>query len=495
MPCKNARMQKFVRAYGWWLLAWAVVAALGCMGIAQSELNHQRDAFETDARIVHRLLSQRAVQHDAILATWALLQTSADTTRPEQRLSALYAQILAVQRRERNTGWDAPGFAAADAQSRVARRAVLVDSDFVRGRYWLVLAADASYALQIDMRGMAPWSEWPMQPETSPVRVTLEAAGQRFVLQPGAATINAATKGWRFDFSKHLASDSQPFDVVAVRYVGWPELPWGWMLAWMIAVAAVVAGCVALLRQRAARRRAEDLLRLGQVARLNALGELVAGMAHEVNQPLAAILANTQAAGRLLAETPPDIETARSAMTHAAQQAQRASAVVSRLRRSLEQPDAAAQVRAVDLHAAVRNALYLLEPQLRQCGVEPVVQVAGALNVLADPVAVEQIIHNLLLNAIQVLAHVPRAERALTLTLATTQDQGVLSVRDSGPGIPAHVLPHLFEPFFTTREGGLGLGLSLCETLAASMNGALSATNHATRGAEFTLRLPLAARP
>jgi len=176
------------------------------------------------------------------MATLALLQTSTDASRPEQRLPSVYSQILAVQSRDRNAVWNAPRFAAADVQSRTLKRAVLADADFVRGRCWLDLHADSSYALQIDMRGLVPWSEWPMQPDSSPVRVKLEATGQQFLLQTG----HADSKLWHFDVSMHLTSDSQPFDVVAARYMGWPELPWGWMLAWTMAVAALLVGLAAV---------------------------------------------------------------------------------------------------------------------------------------------------------------------------------------------------------------------------------------------------------
>eukprot|EP01036_Dinobryon_divergens_P013500 gene13500-18218_t len=117
---------------------------------------------------------------------------------------------------------------------------------------------------------------------------------------------------------------------------------------------------------------------------------------------------------------------------------------------------------------------------------------------MADPVALDQIVHNLILNALQALEQVPTAQRRLTLTLRTVDGtvggQGELAVADSGPGIPPDVLPRLFEPFFSTREGGLGLGLSLCETLASGMGGSLSAANNTTGGAVFRLRLPLAVR-
>jgi signal transduction histidine kinase len=113
--------------------------------------------------------------------------------------------------------------------------------------------------------------------------------------------------------------------------------------------------------------------------------------------------------------------------------------------------------------------------------------------VQGDAVAVQQIVHNLVMNALQALEQVGTAERrlVLTLTLDTEGEAGRLRVADTGPGIPADALPRLFEPFFTTRPGGLGLGLSLCESLAQGMGGALAAEANPPRGACFTLRLPL----
>ena len=473
-----------------WLLLWGLITALGGVTLARIELAQQREAFETDARIVHRLLSQRVVQHDAVMATLALLQTAPGGLQPEQRLASLYPQILTVQRRDAGADWPDERLRVAETLSRALRRPALAAVDFARGRYLLVLAAEpASFALQMDLRAVVPWSEWPMAPETSPVRVVLEHEGQDWVLQPG----RLGEGGWRFDFHKHLAAESQPFDVVALRQVGWGELPWGWMLAWAVLVAGVLAGWLALLRQRAARRRAEELLRLGQVARLNTLGELAAGMAHELNQPLTALLANTQASARLLDEDPPDLPLIRGAMAQAVEQARRASAVVGRLRRAVERPDLAAQLQAVDLQQTVQNALYLLEPEFSRREVLPRLELPPArVAVLAEPVALEQIIHNLLMNALQALERVPASERQLSVTVAAGVGQGGITVTDSGPGMTGEVLARIFEPFFTTREAGLGLGLSLCETLASGMGGSLQAAQHAPRGAEFRLLLPLA---
>ena len=445
----QARQHKWV-----WLLVWCALTVLGGAVLARLALTQLREDFETDARIAHRLLSQRVVQHDAVMATLALLQSPRDAAgqTPEQRLSAVYPQILAVQRRDPGRAWPQGGLGEAEAQSRQRQHAVLANADLAAGRYQLVLGADpASYALLIDLRDTVPWSEWPMTPDSSPVRVTLDHAGQQFVIQPG----QLQGGGWRFDFRKTLAADSQPFDVVAVRQVGWQALPWGQCLAWAATVAA--------------------------------------GMAHELNQPLTAVLANTQAASRLLADDPPELDTARSAMTQAVEQARRAANVVARLRRVVERPELAGQVQPVLLQDTVRNALYLLEPECSRRSVRPVVEASlPLLAVLAEPVALEQIIHNLLMNALQALEQVSPAERQLTLVINAQQGRGVLRVRDTGPGLCAELLARMFEPFFTTREAGLGLGLSLCETLAQGMGGTLSAHALQPRGAELRLSLPLA---
>jgi signal transduction histidine kinase len=471
------------------LIGLALTAA-GCMALARMELNSLHDAFETDARIIHRLLSQRTAQQDAVMAMLTLLQPATEdkTAAPGPRITAVYPQILEVIQRTENTTWPDAALQAGDAESRRSNRAAIGGVDFSNGRYRMVQAAlPASYAVQIDLRAMVPWEEWPMKPDASPVRVTLEHLDQRYVVQPG----NDTEGMWRFEFRKRLAADSQPFDVVATRSAGWSDLPWLKMLAWSGFVVITLGGLLALLRQRADRRRAEELLRLGQVARLNALGELAAGMAHELNQPLTAILANTQAAKRLLDEQPPELDTARDAMARSVEQARRASDVVGRMRRVVERPEVGASLQVVNLQDTVNDALYLLEPECRRLGIQPAVS-GSSLLLKADPVALEQIIHNLLTNALQALAQVPPSERALTIAMQPEINQGVLTICDSGPGIHADVLPRIFEPFFTTRDGGLGLGLSLCESLAADMGGTLTATNAAQRGALFRLSLPLA---
>ncbi|MDL9997392.1 ATP-binding protein [Variovorax sp. J22P240] len=485
-------MRQWLRTQGGWWLAWLLVTGVGAVWIARAEIQQLNEDFEVNGRIAHRLMSQQVVQYDAVLATLALLEPVPGANQPERRLPSVYPSILGVLRRETGTDWSDPQLAQAEARSRELRRPELATSDFASGRYRLVTGSvPTSYALDIDLATAVPWRDWPMDPKTSPVRVTLERTGQSFVVQPGDST---ARNGWRFDFRKALASESQSFDLVAERVVSWRELPWVLMAAWAIAAGVVLAGAYTLLRQRIARQRAEELLRLGQVARLNALGELAAGMAHELNQPLTAVLANTQAAQRLLNDDPPELATARTAMRQAAEQARRAADVIGRLRRVIARPDRHAETRPVVLQEALRGALHLLAPEFDRRAVGPAFDDAAhaPVTVHADPVALEQIVHNLLMNALQALEDVPAGERGLRISVDREGGHGVLAVTDNGRGIAPESLPRIFEPFFSTRDGGLGLGLSLCETLAVGMGGSLAAEAASPRGARFTLRLPLA---
>ncbi|WP_088286598.1 ATP-binding protein [Ideonella sp. A 288] len=481
--------------------AWALgglALALGASAlVVRADLDRQREAFDTNARIAHRLLSQRAVQHDAILATLALLQPGA-AEAPEQRLPALYPQVLQVLRRDADGRWPGDASAAAspaafdtaEAASRTQRRAVLAQAALAQGHFTLVRAdTPTSFALRIDAAAMVPWAEWPLARDGA-VRVALAHGDQQLVLQPG----REATGPWRFNFAKPLAADSQPFDIRLSQRLPWHALPWAALAAcWATAAAAAAAGA-AWRRQRAARRRAEELVRLGQVGRLNALGELAAGMAHELNQPLTAVLASTQAAQRLLADEPPDLPTVRDALGRSVDQARRAAAVVGRLRRLVQRPDDDAAAQPLVLAEAVRRGLDLLAPEGQRLGVRPQLwEAAPGLRVRADPVALEQIVHNLLQNALQALQRVPAAQRELTLRIDEAGPGTVaLRVQDRGPGLAPDALARAFEPFFTTRPDGLGLGLSLCETLAASAGGSLGAANRDGGGAEFTLLLPAA---
>ena len=473
----------------WWWIGGAVISLTGAVLLARQAIDEQRALFETDARIVHRLLSQQVVQHDAILDTLALLQPGPEApgaTPPEQRLPALYPHILSVQRRDRGGDWPDPALAGAETASRQHQRPALATVELGSGRYRLVLAAEpTAYALGIDLRAMVPWAEWPMKPETSPVRVRLDHAGQSFTLQPGDPTALNTGRGWRFEFHKHLAAQSQPFDVVASRQMGWHELPWGRMLAWLAAVALVLTALAQWQGQRAARRRAEELLRLGQVARLNTLGELAAGMAHELNQPLAAIASYASGTLNLLDEPPgasgpamPQGEL-RQAMQRIGEQAERAGRVIKSVADFVRRRE---QVREAVAPASLIDAILpLLGLQAKKQGIRVHTQIApGCPPVLCDRTMVEQVLLNLARNGVQAMpANDPTAAsglRVLTLAVSRTRlhasdDDEVaasgspprkvwveFAVTDHGHGLSEAGRQQLFTPFFTTKAEGMGLG-------------------------------------
>lgn len=483
------------------VLLWGGVGIAGTLlGFALlifQAIEQERNAFETGARIAHRLLSQRAVQHEAVLATLSLMQPA-----PNARLPAVYPEFLHVWRRTAGQQWPAvPELRAAlnAAEQRTARMSLAV-AQLKEGRFWIVApapdrgaASGAAYALEVSLPLMVPWSEWPFgsDPDAMRARGTdawLERGADRWSLHGAPAAHAAEPALRRFIFRKQLAAQSQPFDLVVERSVRMRDLPWTALVAWLVTWTALLAGVAQVLRQRRARQRAEELLRLGQVARLNALGELAAGLAHELNQPLTAVLAGTQAATRMLADEPPELDAARDAMAHTVQQARRAADVVARLRRAIERPNAGLRT-AVDLGAAARSVLHLLEPECRKRGVTVRLAAEQAVVAHADPVAIEQILHNLIGNALSALEGTAQPVLAVAVAHDPQAGMATLSVRDNGPGVAPELAGKLFEPFISGRPGGLGLGLSLCDTLAQEMGGRLH-YRPAAPGAEFILELP-----
>lgn len=518
-----------------WLLGGLAVVAAGALLIVRWDIAQRRELFQADARVAHRLLSQRVVRLDAVLVTLSVLPLDAAARAPlTPRLLQLYPDVHAVLYRDTGQAWPDAALRDAEARSRASGQAALARLGGEPLQLTLVQAAGSTraVALQVDVQRLLPWAEWPLV-RGGPVRVSLQHAGRTLPLQTGSAPAADQPLGWTpgFVFNKAVAGSAQPVTLQLQRATGPAQWPWAGLLLWVAASALATAGAATLWHSRRARERAQALLRIGQVSRLNTLGEMAAGLAHELNQPLAAVVANAQAARRLLDDaeaeradldpgaSPAAHAAAREAMQRVVAQGRRAADVVARLRRRLDTSADGVGVReTLDLGQAVRNALDLLAPELHAQGVALTLS-GPPLAVRADPVALAQIIHNLVSNALHALADVPTSERQLALTWRAVGEppaRAELSVRDTGPGLSPDALLRVFEPFYTTRADGLGLGLSLCESLAQAMDGALSvqpghsfepartharadaqadAQTHAqthARGAEFRLVLPLA---
>jgi signal transduction histidine kinase len=279
---------------------------------------------------------------------------------------------------------------------------------------------------------------------------------------------------------------------------GWDQ--YRWQIALIGAVVLLQGALISALvyeRHRrlyaevqAGRRSAE----LAHINRYSIAGELTATIAHELNQPLGAILANTETAELMLKSRTPDLQEIGEILADIRRDDQRASEVISRLRSLLRK--APVERKQLDLNEVVRETLTLVSAVAFAREVDLITFIAPvSLSIEGDLIQLQQVIINLFVNATDAMSTLPNAERKITVSTARDGNSAELSVSDVGPGIPVANLKDVFEPFFTTKPQGMGMGLSIARTIVEAHGGELSAQNRAGRGAIFRIRLPLASSP
>jgi two-component system, LuxR family, sensor kinase FixL len=231
---------------------------------------------------------------------------------------------------------------------------------------------------------------------------------------------------------------------------------------------------------------------LAHLSRVTILGELSGSLAHELNQPLAAILSNAQAALRFLAHENVNLNEVREILTDIVSEDKRAGEVIHRLRLLLKKGEG--QHQPLDVNEVVLEVLKLVRSDLVNQGVTTHTELASDLPALSgDRVQLQQVLLNLVMNACDAMAAVGQGERQITLATEVTADGAVqISVADSGIGITPDKLEKVFEPFFTTKLQGMGLGLAVCRTIMSAHGGRLWATNNSPQGAIFHFTLPFA---
>ncbi|HEY4292435.1 PAS domain-containing sensor histidine kinase [Luteibacter sp.] len=243
------------------------------------------------------------------------------------------------------------------------------------------------------------------------------------------------------------------------------------------------------------RKRAERALiavqaELAQAARITALGEMSASIAHEVNQPLAAIVTHGEASLRWLRRADPDLGEACDAIERVVRDARRASEVVHRVR-SLASKEPR-QHAYFDLAALVEECAQLLDGELVLHRIELTLDIArDAPTPRGDRVQLQQVIVNLMANAIRAMSETAGPHRLLVRARDDVADGLLVEVEDNGTGIPEHIAPHLFDAFVTTRGDGMGMGLAISRSTVESHGGRLWATNRPGGGATFHFTLPL----
>jgi C4-dicarboxylate-specific signal transduction histidine kinase len=225
--------------------------------------------------------------------------------------------------------------------------------------------------------------------------------------------------------------------------------------------------------------------------RIGILGVLAAAIAHETNQPLAAMLNNAQAALRLLRQGSPDLGEVREALEEIVADDKRAAAVIDRLR-SMAKKDEVHRA-PYDLNAVVGDVLHLLRSEAAFQRTRVTEDLDPAIPELhGDPVQIQQVVLNLLLNALQAMEDEDEDARHVVLTTRGGDRGGVsLSVADSGPGLDPEIVESAFEPFVTTKSHGMGLGLALCRTIVEGQGGHLRAENRPEGGARISFWLPV----
>jgi PAS domain S-box-containing protein len=242
------------------------------------------------------------------------------------------------------------------------------------------------------------------------------------------------------------------------------------------------------------RKQAEDQLQqaqadLAHVSRVTIMGELTASLAHEVKQPIAAAVVDASTCVRWLAREPPDIAEARAAALRIVNDGRRATDIISRIR--LLFTKGAPQREPVDVNDLIREMLVLLRSEATRFDVSVRTALADDLpRVMGDRVQLQQVLMNLIVNGIDAMRAV-EGPRDLTITSNPGNGEGlVVSVSDTGVGLPPLGGDQIFKAFFTTKESGIGMGLSISRSIAESHGGSLLAANHSPRGASFRLTLP-----
>jgi C4-dicarboxylate-specific signal transduction histidine kinase len=275
----------------------------------------------------------------------------------------------------------------------------------------------------------------------------------------------------------------------------WEQYQWQIIL---IAAALLVQSLLiaALLSQRRRRQlaEAETRQRAHELARMNrraVASELSATIAHELSQPLTAILSNAEAAHDLLGKKNLDQEKIREIVSDIIEEDVRASELIGRVRKLLRRDES--KLESVDLNELVESALRLMHGEVVKRNINVETALAVDLPAIAgDPVQLQQVLLNLFINAMDAVGSKTPPRRLISISTRANGRYVEVDVTDSGSGIAADVQKRVFEPFFTTKEQGLGLGLSICSTIVKAHKGKLSVENNDHGGATAVLSIPSA---
>lgn len=270
-----------------------------------------------------------------------------------------------------------------------------------------------------------------------------------------------------------------------------------WQIALVGGIVLIQAVSILILLYEHRRRRLAEvearqrMSELAHVNRYSLAGELTASIAHELNQPLGSILVNTETAALMLESPSLDRDELREILADIRRDDQRAGEVIRRLRSLLRRTPF--ETKEIDLNQPVGETLDIVSSvaQARGITVDGMLS-ADPLPVRGDRIQLQQVLLNLFMNAAEAMEHLDESQRRIAVRTARDGQFAEIEIADFGPGILAGKLQEVFEPFYTSKSGGMGMGLSIARTIVEAHNGTISAENRAGQGAVFRIRLPLA---
>jgi NO-binding membrane sensor protein with MHYT domain len=265
-------------------------------------------------------------------------------------------------------------------------------------------------------------------------------------------------------------------------------------LALAVAATTFVILAAALIASLSEQKRAEEALReaqanLAHVSRVTTMGELCASLAHEVNQPITAAVANADACLNWLARDIPNLEKARESAMRIVEDGTRAAEIISRIRLLFKK--STQQRELVDVNEVIQGLIVLLRSQITQYLISVRMELAADLpQVRGDRVQLQQVMMNLMMNSIDAMRDVDGTRELAIKSHRTGNEQLMVCVSDSGVGLPSQQADQIFHAFFTTKPHGIGMGLAICRSIVESHSGRLWAADNSPRGASFHLVLP-----
>ena len=505
------------------IAVWLVVSGAFLYFTAATQRTLIETELERETGTLHRIVSQRADQHDAHLTSLSALVNSGKVPQTELviqvanaiqqfyprvreiDLVSLHPNLPSITTRTNSDDVTAIRSVVTAAAVRSTEKFQLLPSPVSAGRYLIVKRSPSTdtarfgLTIEIDAQALVEteskfWSE-------QGALVTLSLPDETLLIGESTDVSTLTGSGLltqSITIHRALGSRTQPL-ILSTKFVyGAGDLfPAERVIVVLVIIGGIVFVLALVTKLVSKTRHAELRARLGEqdariahASRVNALGEIASGMAHELNQPLTAILSQSQAGLRLINRQDIDLKVIETILQNNITQSKRAADIIVRLREWTRTTPSVSTPQ--DVNRCIENVIFLLGPDSRRVGVELIVQPDPAQpQVLGDSVEIEQILFNLVRNALDALEQVSTGVKTIHVRSLISGQHVLLTVTDNGPGLDPEMRERLFEPFATEKKRGMGLGLVLCERIVERMDGSIEVADAAGGGVTAQIKLPL----